>query len=99
MAKGIPVDLGHVQFRIKGDARAYFSEMLSRYSVGQRVSAEDARDLASLLGRHSAYDAKVGRGIDHFVVMDDGHSYKCFGIMRVDGSIEDFSYKHCIYGK
>ena len=97
MGKGIPIDLGHIQFRIKDDARKHFSAMLTKYSIGDPISPEDTKDLASLLRRHESYDEKVGVGIDYFVVMDDGHNYKCFGIMRVDGSLEDFTYKGCIY--
>lgn len=92
------MDLGHIQFRIKEDARKHFSAMLTKYSIGQAITAEDERDLDALFRRHNDYDQKVGSGIDHFVVMDDGHNYKCFGVRRKDGTLEDFTYKGCIYG-
>lgn len=91
-----PLTIGQRFFARQKDALDFFKSMLGRYSPGQRVSSEDAIDLSSLLRRHRDYEDKVGAGIDYFVVMDDGHGWKCFGVVRIDGSIIDFTYIYCV---
>lgn len=91
-----PVTIGGRQFARQKDALEFFKAMLGRYNPGQRVNAEDAIDLANLLKRHRNYEDKVGLGVDYFVVMDDGHGWKCFGIVRVDGTLIDFTYVYCV---
>jgi Protein of unknown function (DUF3223) len=85
-------------FEKAGDATSFFSAMLNRYSVGAYVSDADAKDLMALLKRHNERDEKIGPGIDHFEVdaAPDGHTGKCFWIVRTDSSRIDFSYKHCL---
>ena len=72
--------------------------MLNRYRPKQRVSEEDAADLAALLKRHSEYQEKLGTGIDHFEVMSAVFGTQCFRIVRTDGTGVDFSYQRCITG-
>lgn len=84
-----------------GDATAFFKEMLSRYAIGDQVSAEDALDLSGLLDRHSERDKKIGAGIIGFEVNippDDTpqFSQRCFWAVRNDGTKIDFSIGHCL---
>lgn len=83
-------------FRTKDEANSFFSEMLNRYRPGDRVKDADKLDLAALLKLHTDYPSKVGSGIDHFCVMPNRYGTKSFGIVRSDGTRDDFSYKHCI---
>ena len=55
-------------FEKAGDATAFFSAMLNRYSIGDQVSDIDALDLAALLNRHEEKDEKIGSGIAYFEV-------------------------------
>jgi hypothetical protein len=70
--------------------------MLNRYSPGERVSNEDANDLASLLERHPEGVEKIGVGIDHFEVQEADYSTQCFRVVRTDGTWARFSYHTCI---
>jgi hypothetical protein len=100
-----PVELDTRRFEKAGDATAFFRAMLNRYEIGSRVSEEDALDLAALLKLHSEYAEKVGAGISHFEVRrppEEGFqslSKQCFWVVRMDGSVIDFSYKSCLEKK
>lgn len=83
-------------FEKQGDAIAFFKAVLNRYRPGERVSDEDALDVAALLERHTEYVTKVGCGVSHFEVMMTDHGTQCFRIIRTDDSGTDFSYRHCI---
>ncbi|MEH3116370.1 MAG: DCL family protein [Methylorubrum populi] len=98
MPRGKPVVLDTRSFDNQKMATAFFKSMLNRYRPKQRVSDEDAADLAGLLKRHAEYEEKVGVGIDHFEVMSAEFGTQCFRLVRVDGTGEDFSYPHCIAG-
>ncbi len=102
MGKKQPFSIDTRSFEKKGDARAFFKEMLNRYRPGDRVSDADALDLRALLKRYTEYEAKLGRGIDHFEIVTqfvDGITTQCFEIVRADGTRDDFSYGHCITPK
>lgn len=98
MPRGKPVVLDTRSFSNKKEATEFFRTMLYRYKPKQRVSDQDARDLAALLKRHSEYDEKVGTGISHFEVMNADYGTQCFRIIRLDGTGTDFSFIHCITG-
>lgn len=89
-------------FPKKGDAEAFFSAMLARYPDGAGVSDDDAAHLYALLKHHTEYAAKVGKGIAYFKV-DKNTEYKiatrCFWLVRVDGTVDDVSFRHCITPK
>lgn len=68
--------------------------MLNRYCPEQRVSDEDAADLAALLRRHSEYAEKVGIAIGHFEAMSAEFGTQCLRLVRADGTEEGFSYPH-----
>jgi len=98
MPRGKPVDLETRSFSNQKEATIFFKAMLARYRPKQRVSDEDAADLAALLKRHADYRDKLGVGIDHFEVMRAEFGTQCFRLVRTDGTGEDFSYPHCIAG-
>ena len=88
-------------FAKAGDARIFFSDMLQRYSPGDRVNDEDATHLKALLRRHDEETDKVGSGISHITVgpAPDYFNQQCFWINRTDGTRIDFSYQHCLEKK
>lgn len=98
MALGHSVKLDTREFRTKGDATTHFKSMLARYQPGNRVNETDAKDLASLLKRHPEATEKIGNGIDHFEVMSADYRTQCFCVVRLDETIERFSYPSCIRG-
>lgn len=104
MAKSRSVSLTTRSFEKAGDATAFFALMLNRYSIRDRVSAEDAADLTALLERHDERVEKIGNGIAGFEVNvppDDvpQFSKRCFWIIRNDGTKIDFSIGHCLKAK
>jgi hypothetical protein len=101
MGKARSIILETRTFAKAGDASAFFSNMLNRYSIGDQVSEEDANDLIALLKRHDEQMEKVGPGIAYFEVgfPPDGYAGQCFWVVRTDSSKIDFSFKHCLERK
>ena len=102
MGKARSIDLGTRFFAKAGDARTFFSDMLQKYTIGDRLSKEDEADLHALLKRHDEKNDKIGAGISYFCVSSSPEPYtnqRCFWIVRTDGSKEDFSYQHCLEKK
>lgn len=95
----IPFHISTRSFASKTEAKQFFKMMLNGYSLDDRVTEEDAEDLAALLERHTDYLAKVGAGIDHFKVIRNAYNTRSFQIVRVGGTSDDFSYIHCITPK
>ena len=99
MGKARQIPLKTRLFLKHGDARQFFSDMLQRYSLGDRVSDADAADLNALMDRHDEAAEKRGDGISHFLVLNSPPPYtneRCFWIVRTDASIIDISYQHCL---
>ena len=104
MAKARGITLSTRSFDKVGDATAFFTDILKRYEIGERVSTEDAADLSALLDRHDEREEKVGTGIAGFVVDTPPKdvpqfSKRCFWVIRSDGSQIDFSIGHCLKPK
>jgi Protein of unknown function (DUF3223) len=98
MARSNRVELSTRSFASQSEATLFFREMLGRYKLGDRVTDEDARDLAPLLERHLEREEKLGSGIDHFEVGWSEKRTRCFWIIRTDGTRDHFSYRRCIEG-
>lgn len=101
MGKARRIALATRSFDKAGDATAFFTAMLNRYAIGDRVSAEDAADLSALLNRHDDVDEKVGTGVTGFEVNTPPQdvpkfSKRCFWVIRDDGTKIDFSIGHCL---
>lgn len=101
MGKARRITLATRSFDKAGEATAFFTAMLNRYGIGDRVSADDAIDLTALLGRHDQLEEKVGTGIEGFEVNEPPEdvpqfSKRCFWVIRSDGTKIDFSIGHCL---
>jgi len=94
-----PVYVGSRNFVRQKDALDFFKEMLGRYSVGDIVLSADEVDLRALLLLHRDSVHKIGGGVDHFKVLEDGYGGRCFWVVRLDSSIEKFSYISCVTGR
>ena len=100
MAKSVNLPNGR-NWRLQKEALEYFRAMLSRYSLGERVTeSADHADLSALL---QIYDGvlppggatKAGTGIEYFSKQrnsGEGWSTDGFHVHRTDGSAVDFSY-------
>lgn len=83
----------------RDEASAFFKDMLRRHRPGMSVGPADAMHLRALLDLHPDRDAKVGPGVRGFTVLRTEHNTPCFGAVRVDGTVVDFSLRHCIQGR
>ena len=92
-----PIALGTMYFERRGDAKAYLTQMLNKYDIGDRVSAQDETILRAALALHPAAATKIGCGIASFSVRSADYGSKCFWVNRTDDSTEKFSIKGCIY--
>lgn len=91
-----PVTVGVREFEKQGDAFAFFRAILWKYGINQRLDEEDSADVEQLFLRHKDHAGKTGAGVDHFVVMISDEGSRCFGVVRVNGTREGFSYKRCV---
>jgi len=96
VAKAQPVEIGEIKFPRKGDALKYLQSMLNSYRFEERVSDDDQTFLLNALNHHPDGKEKLGVGLDYFFVRRADYGTKCFWIKRLDGSVERFSYKHCV---
>jgi hypothetical protein len=92
-------------WRTQSEAMDHFKEVLSRSTLGERVTAaDDHADLSALL---QAYDSvlppgaptKTGAGVAFFSKQrnrGEGWSSDGFHVHRIDGTQIDFSYKEAV---
>ena len=90
-----PVKIGSLSFAKKADADEFFKKMLYKYELGDKLSANDAMHLTSLLAMHPDADQKIGVGIESFSVRAADYGTRCFWVNRSDGTTEKFSFKSC----
>lgn len=90
-----PVQIGNLHFPKKGDATAFFQEMLYRYDLGDKVSDEDVAILTDLVKMHPESSDKIGSGIADFSVRSGDFGTQCFWVNRTDGTTEKFSFRAC----
>lgn len=92
-----PITLGSMYFERRGDAKAHLRQMLNKYEVGDRVSADDEIILRAALEHHRDVVNKIGCGISSFSVRSADFGSRCFWVNRIDGTTEKFSISACIY--
>jgi hypothetical protein len=84
----------------KKSMAAHFRAMLHRYTPGEKIPEPDATELAWLLSRHHQVEQKTGVGIAYFTVHTTPlYATRGFLIVRIDGTVADFSYLKCIANK
>jgi hypothetical protein len=89
--------IGHLSFRNKAKAEAFYREMLWRYALRATVNPEDDRALRALFEFHPQRESKLGGyGVAHFEVHPYQYGTRCFFLARSDGKKLDFSYLKCI---
>jgi hypothetical protein len=92
--------IGDLCFPTKAAATEFFRKILYRYAVGERVVGEDEVTMLSLLQQcHPRAATKIGCGVQQITVGTAAYGARCFLITRTDGSVDDFSYRKCLYNK
>lgn len=78
--------------------RKIVSNMLNEYSNGEVLQQDDARILLELLEYHPDREAKFGSGVQSIKVDQSLHcsESRCFWLVRVDDTAEDFSARKCL---
>jgi hypothetical protein len=84
--------LGDVEFPRKADAIAYVNEVRKTHPLGVLIT--DPLIYAAL-DLHRYRDDKVGPGMVHIELGINKYRERCFYVVRVDGTREDFSYRMC----
>ncbi len=94
-----PVVIGELLFSTKKEATSYFTKILNKYPLATAIHGKEFDDVIALLLCHPRASEKIGSGIKSIKV-DQGfnRSNRCFHVVRVDDSVEDFSIAKCIDG-
>lgn len=86
-----------ILFNSQDEARAYVRNLLAKYPRGTYVTdPKDIEFLNSLVKRHHQAERKIGSGIKHFISERGMANSFSLYILRIDGSVIDISYVHCI---
>jgi hypothetical protein len=92
--------LGPREFASKAQAQSEFRRILNDNPDNTPLRGDDA-DLVALLiheGRHPETVEKIGPGIAEVFVRRSGYNTRGFWLLRVDGSLVDFSYLTALDG-
>lgn len=91
--------LGPYKYQSKEALKARLKAHLANAKDGRVEHPVAHSKLLYLLYMHPRSEEKIGVGVDHFNIASNAEgSGKGFQLVRVDGSMERFSYKTCIDG-
>lgn len=95
-----PVVIGELRFSAKGEAKSHFTDILNKHPLGTELQGDEFDNVMALLLCHPKANDKIASGVKS-IKIDQGFysSNRCFHVVRVDGSIEDFSIGKCIDGE
>lgn len=81
----------------KTEAMKTLSFILNSYEIGDTLSGEHHMIVLDILQYHPKVIDKIGVGIERFFIQESPvWRGRCFGIERIDGSQEDFSFNKCL---
>ncbi|KAF4369512.1 hypothetical protein F8388_019381 [Cannabis sativa] len=74
--------------------------ILKKYEIDERLNDVDKSILLFALNFHPEKDRKIGVGAQDIKVAyhKEHENSRCFMLVRVDGTVEDFSYRKCVRG-
>ena len=98
MGKRQVIEIGDETFATQGEARERFRAILYKYRLNQSVDDADDQFLRAALVRHPDAAEKVGPGVKQFEVRSADYGTRCFWVVRLDGTVERFSFKECYKG-
>jgi Protein of unknown function (DUF3223) len=100
MAKRETIKILDKEFGSQAKLKEYTREILYKYNLNQELSSEDLKFMIALIQkRHPDADEKIGDGIERMWIQENTVSHgthRGFRFERVDGSMDNFSYKACI---
>ena len=92
------VKLGPKSFAAPEEMIKYFSWILNNMTVNQDMNDYEFMVVDACLRRaHPEAEKKIGAGVKTFQIRNHPeHDTRCYMVMRVDGTCEDFSYRKCV---
>ncbi|KAM0035639.1 putative protein DCL [Helianthus debilis subsp. tardiflorus] len=93
-----PVDVGYKKFDASVEMFDYFYKLLHYWPPNLNVNKYEHTMLLDLLKKgHLEAEKKMGTGINAFQVRYHPQwKSRCFFLVRVDGSADDFSFRKCV---
>jgi len=83
----------------KPDAEEEFRTILNSHFIGDVLEGDEHDFVYDVLLMHPSSSDKIGCGVKHFRIAEGIFGrYQRVEIVRVDGSLQDFSYKKCFNG-
>lgn len=97
MRKPELIELGGEVFSSKSEAEAFVRAIKDAYKPGDFLTGKDDAVIRAALQRHPGCSEKVGLGIRRIGIYRNGKTLSGhgFGVERVDGTVEQFSYRNC----
>ena len=87
------IKIGLKEFATKKDALNHYKTILNSYKFGGELDESDFNDIMDLLEKHPEKEKKIGIGIKKVRIVKLPHyNTKVFELVRIDGSVEYFSY-------
>ncbi|KAI3841938.1 hypothetical protein MKW92_049444 [Papaver armeniacum] len=72
--------------------------ILYKYPVGHSLNEGEKSTMLCALSYHPRGNEKVGSGLSEIKVgYHPKYNSRCFNVVRTDGSVEDFSYRKCVF--
>jgi hypothetical protein len=94
------IHLGPLTFPNYDEAHAHAHGILAKYKRGETVADQERDFLIDVLKLRGPEGLeKIGAGIKRIYIDDNKFGTLCFHLERVDGSVDDFSYRKCFRGK
>jgi hypothetical protein len=86
-------------FKTKKALEEKLRSMLHTAPLGVEFDEPEHSFLLCVLFRHPDVLKKIGRGVKAFRVTTSEYKNRCFEVVRVDGTYEEFSYPRCARGE
>mmetsp|Transcript_6615 Transcript_6615/g.11892 ORF Transcript_6615/g.11892 Transcript_6615/m.11892 type:complete len:380 (-) Transcript_6615:1631-2770(-) len=92
---GVQVDPAYIQPAVLRDILHHYGNQLNTDRPNIVLDGEALAIVMETIKLHPRSATKIGVGIQNVFVGWSTHGSPCFNIQRVDGSVEDFSYRKC----
>ncbi|KAK9049457.1 hypothetical protein SSX86_001706 [Deinandra increscens subsp. villosa] len=98
VTKSGPVSVGYKNFKESVEMFDYFFKLLHYWPPNLNLNKYEHAMLLDLLKKgHLEAEKKVGAGVDAFQVRyHPQYKSRCFFLVRIDGSADDFSFRKCV---
>ena len=82
---GRPLTIGQRSFETLNAARRFVDDLLYDQPLKVAIQEPHHSFLIALLSMHPRAEEKIGKGIDHFTVVNSLRGRRCFRLTRIDG--------------